>query len=154
MTPRVSQTVTLGMTQARVCHSLVSFFSALVITLPDCHRKKCLRLALGHQGQGAAAVVLLMHDALPHVLLKGGRHAEGHVAKPTFELVVPHPAVGLHVPGELAALGTGVGAELALVRFLSSVRSPVHRQVGAVLENLPAVLAGVLTTTSNQFLTS
>ena len=60
----------------------------------------------------------------------------------------------LHVPGELAALGTGVGAELTLVRFLSSVRPPVDRQVGAVLENLPAVLAGVLTTTSNQFLTS
>ena len=154
MTPRVSQTVTLGMTQARVCHSLVSFFSALVITLPDCHRKKCLRLALGHQGQGAAAVVLLMHDALPHVLLKGGRHAEGHVTKPTFELVVPHPPVGLHVPRQLAALRTGVRTQLTSVWFLARVTSPVHRQVAAVLENLSAVLARVVAAPADQVLTN
>ena len=82
------------------------------------------------------------------MFLQGARHTEGHLAEPALHDVLPGPAVGLHVPGELAALGTGVGAELTLVRFLSSVRSPVHRQVGAVLENLPAVLAGVLTTTS------
>ena len=152
MTPRVSQTVTLGMTQARVCHSLVSFFSALVITLPDCHRKKCLRLALGHQGQGAAAVVLLMNDALPHVLLKGGRHAEGHVAKPTFELVVPHPAVGLHVPRQLAALGARVRAKLSLVRLLAGVAPPVHSQVAAVLEDFSTILAGVIPPSPDQVL--
>ena len=152
MTPRVSQTVTLGMTQARVCHSLVSFFSALVITLPDCHRKKCLRLALGHQGQGAAAVVLLMHDALPHVLLKGGRHAEGHVAKPTFELVVPHPAVGLHVPRQLAALRTGVRTQLTSVRLLAGVAPPVHSQVAAVLEDFSTILARVVPPSPDQVL--
>ena len=61
--------------------------------------------------------------------------------------------MGLHVPGELAALGTGVGTQLTLVRLLSRVRSPVDCQVGTVLENLPTVLASVLTTTSNQLLT-
>jgi len=89
-----------------------------------------------------------MNNAFPHVFLQSAGHTEGHLTEPALEGVVAHPAVSLHVPGELAALGTGVGAELTLVRFLSSVRPPVHRQVGAVLENLPAVLAGVLTTTS------
>ena len=91
-----------------------------------------------------------MNNAFPHVFLQSARHTERHLTEPALEGVVPHPAVGLHVPGELAALGTGVGAELPLVRFLSSVRSPVDRQVGAVLEHLPAVLAGVLTTTSDE----
>ena len=127
---------------------LVSFFR--LITLCNCEGKKWLwHFALGHQGQGTAAV-LLVHDALPHVLLQGGGDAEGHVAEPALELVVPHPAVGLHVPRQFAALSTRVGTELALVRFLSRVRPPVHRQVGTVLENLPAVLAGVLTTTSDE----
>ena len=107
---------------------------------------------LAQQGQRAGA--LLRHQALPHVLLQGARNAEWHLAKPALEGVVAGPAVGLHVPGELAALGTGVGTQLTLVRFLSSVGPPVHRQVGTVLENLPTVLASVLTTTSNQFLTS
>ena len=75
---------------------LVSFFR--LITLCNCEGKKWLwHLALGHQGQGTAAV-LLVHNALPHVLLQGGGDAEGHVAEPALELVVPHPAVGLHVP--------------------------------------------------------
>ena len=95
-----------------------------------------------------------MNNAFPHVFLQSAGDAEGHVAVATLHDVLSSPAVSLHMPGELAALGTGVGTELTLVRFLSRVRSPVHRQVGAVLENLPAVLAGVLTTTSNQFLTS
>ena len=95
-----------------------------------------------------------MNNAFPHVFLQSTGHTEGHLTEPALERVVAHPAVSLHVPGQLAALGTGVGAELALVRFLSRVRPPVHRQVGTVLEHLPAVLAGVLTTTSNQFLTS
>ena len=50
----------------------------------------------------------------------------------------------LHVPGELAALGTGVATHITLVRLLSGVRSDVDGQVGSVLENLPAVLAGVI----------
>ena len=89
-----------------------------------------------------------MNNTFPHVLLQSTGHTERHVTEPALKSVVPHPAVSLHVPGELAALGAGVRTELTLVGLLSRVRPPVHRQVGAVLENLPAVLAGVLTTTS------
>ena len=111
------------MTRARDT-TLVSFFP--LITLANCQWKKCLWLTLRHKGQGTA-VVLLMHNAFSHVFLKGGRHAEGHIAEPTFELVVPHPAVGLHVPRQLAALRTGVRAQLTPVRLFASVTSPVHR---------------------------
>ena len=95
-----------------------------------------------------------MNNAFPHVFLQSAGHTEGHVTEPALESVVTHPAVSLHVPGELAALGTGVGAELTLVRLLPGVRSPVDGQVGTVLEHLPAVLASVLTAASNQFLPS
>ena len=78
------------------------------------------------------------------MFLQGARHTEGHLAEPALERVVARPAVCLHVPGELAGLGAGVGAELALVRLLPGVGAPVHRQVGAVLEHLAAILAGVL----------
>ena len=129
---------------------LVSFFR--LITLCNCEGKKWLwHLALGHQGQGTAAV-LLVHDALPHVLLQGGGDAEGHVAEPALELVVPHPAMGLHVPRQFAALSTRVGAELALVRFLPRVTSPVHGQVAAVLEHFPAELARVVAAPADQVL--
>jgi len=84
------------------------------------------------------------------VLLQSARDTEGHVAEPALHDVLPSPTVGLHVPGELAALGTGVGTQLTLVRLLSRVRSPVDCQVGTVLENLPTVLASVLTTTSDE----
>ena len=97
---------------------------------------------LAQQGQRAGA--LLRHQALPHVLLQGARNAERHLAKPALEGVVAGPAVGLHVPGELAGLGAGVGAELALVRLLPGVGAPVHRQVGAVLEHFATKLAGVV----------
>ena len=89
---------------------------------------------------------------LPHVFLQGAGDAEGHVAVATLHDVLARPAVCLHVPGELAGLGAGVGAELALVRLLPGVGAPVHRQVGAVLEHLAAVLAGVLPTPPYQFL--
>ena len=129
---------------------LVSFFR--LITLCNCEGKKRLwHFALGHQGQGTAAV-LLVHDALPHVLLQGGGDAEGHVAEPALELVVPHPAVGLHVPRQLAALSTRVRTELALVRFLPRVTSSVHGQVAAVLEHFPAELARVVAAPANQVL--
>ena len=136
------------MTRARDT-TLVSFFP--LITLPDCQWKKCLWLALRHQGQGTA-VVLLMHNAFSHVFLKGGRHAERHLAKPTLELVVPHPPVGLHVPRKLAALRTGVRTQLTPVWFLAGVTSPVHRQVAAVLENFSTILAGVVSSAPNQVL--
>ena len=105
---------------------------------------------LAQQGQRAGA--LLRHQALPHVLLQGARHAERHLAKPALEGVVAGPAVGLHVPGELAGLGAGVGAQLALVRLLPGVGPPVHRQVRAVLEHFPTKLAGVLPPAPDQLL--
>ena len=86
------------------------------------------------------------------MFLQRTRHTEGHLTEPTFERVVSRPAVCLHVTGELAGLGAGVGAELALVRLLPGVGAPVHRQVGAVLEHLAAELAGVLPTPPYQFL--
>ena len=86
------------------------------------------------------------------MFLQGARHAEGHLAESALERVVPRPAVSLHVPGELAGLGAGVGAELALVGLLPGVGPPVHRQVGAVLEHLAAVLAGVLSAAPNELL--
>jgi len=96
--------------------------------------------------------VLLMHNAFSHVFLKGGRNAERHVAKPTFELVVPHPPVRLHVPRQLAALRTGVRTQLTPVWFLAGVTPPVHRQVAAVLENFSTILAGVVPSSPNQVL--
>ena len=88
------------------------------------------------------------------MFLQGARHTEGHLAEPALERVVARPAVCLHVPGELAGLGAGVGAELALVRLLPGVGAPVHRQVGAVLEHLAAILAGVLPPPTYQVFTS
>ena len=41
---------------------------------------------------------------------------------------------------------------MAFVRFLPRVRSPVHRQVGAVLEHLPAELAGVVPAPGDELL--
>ena len=60
--------------------------------------------------------------------------------------------MGLHVPGELAALGTGVAAHLTLVRLLPGVGPPVDGQVGAVLEDLTTELAGVIPTPGYQLL--
>ena len=95
-----------------------------------------------------------MHNAFSHVFLKGGRHAERHLAKPTLELVVPHPPVGLHVPRKLAALRTGVRTQLTPVWFLARVTSPVHRQVAAVLENFSAELATVVSSVAQEVFAS
>ena len=89
-----------------------------------------------------------MNNAFPHVFLQSAWDTEGHLTEPALHDVLPSPAVSLHMPGELAALGTGVGTELTLVRLLPCVRSPVDGQVGTVLEHLPAVLASVLTAAS------
>ena len=96
--------------------------------------------------------MLLMHDAFSHVFLKGGRHAERHVAKPAFELIVPHPPVRLHVPRKFAALCTGVRTQLTPVWFLACVTSPVHRQVAAVLEDFSAKLTTVIPPVAQQLL--
>ena len=93
-------------------------------------------------------------DALAHVLLQRRGNAERHVAEPAFVNVLAQPAVGLHVPCQLGALSTCIAAKLALVRLLTSVRSPVHRQVRAVLEDLAAELAGVIATAAGDLLAS
>ena len=53
-------------------------------------------------------------------------------------------SMGFHVARQLAALGTGVRAQLTLVRLLACMRSPVHGEVAAVLEHLAAVLTRVI----------
>ena len=88
--------------------------------------------------------LLVVDNALPHVLLQRARHAERHGTEATLERVVAGPAVGLHVPRQLATLGTGVWAQLTLVGLLPGMRSPMDCQVAAVLEHLPAVLARVV----------
>uniref|UniRef100_A0A674F6H1 C2H2-type domain-containing protein n=1 Tax=Salmo trutta TaxID=8032 RepID=A0A674F6H1_SALTR len=90
---------------------------------------------------------LVGHQMFPvplfHVFLESAVHAEGHLANVTAVHFLTHLPVGLHVAGELGALGAGVVAQLALVGPLSRVAAPVHCQVAAVLEHLAAVLAGV-----------
>ena len=88
--------------------------------------------------------LLVVDNALPHVLLQRARHAERHGTEATLERVVAGPAVGLHVPRQLATLGTGVWAQLTLVGLLPGMRSPMDCQVAAVLEHFPAVLARVV----------
>ena len=48
------------------------------------------------------------------------------------------------MPGELAALGTGVFTDVTFVRFFSSVRSDVNSEVGGVLKHFPTVSTGVV----------
>ena len=48
------------------------------------------------------------------------------------------------MPGELAALGTGVLAHITFVRLLSRVRSDMNGQVGSVLEHFPTIFTGVI----------
>ena len=50
---------------------------------------------LAQQRQRAGA--LLRHQALPHVLLQGARHAERHLTKPTLVDILPHSPVSLHM---------------------------------------------------------
>jgi len=88
--------------------------------------------------------------ALSHVLLKSRRHAERHLAETTLENVFAHSAVGFHVPRQLAALRAAVSAHLTLVRLFSCVTSPVHCQVGAILEDLAAELASIVAASRDQ----
>lgn len=50
--------------------------------------------------------------------------------------------VGLHVALQLAGLRTGMITQLALIRLLSCVASPVHYQVALELEGLPTEFTG------------
>ena len=48
-----------------------------------------------------------------------------------------------HVPGELATLGAGIVAQLALIRPFARVASPVDSEIATVLEDFPTVLTSV-----------
>lgn len=80
---------------------------------------------------------------LLHVFLQSAVYTERHVADFTFVYVFAHLAVGLHVAGELGALGAGITAQLTLIGSLSSVTASVHCQVAAVLEYLATKLTGI-----------
>ncbi len=86
------------------------------------------------------------------MLLQRGRHNERHITIPALEYILARLPVGLHVTRQLAALGTGVRAQLTLVRLLACMRSPVHGEVAAVLEHLPAVLTRVVLPPTDQLL--
>ena len=102
-------------------------------------------------GHGAALLLVVGVDhALAHVLLQSGGDAEGHVAEAALVDILAHSAVRPHVSREFGALRARVVAQLALVRLLARVRPPVHGEVGAVLEDFPAVLARVVSRLSHQ----
>ena len=95
---------------------------------------------------------LIVGRALPHVLLQGAGDGEGHITEGAAKPVHAGLAVGLHVPGQLAALSARVRAELALVRLLARVAPLVHSQVAAVLEDFSAKLATVIPPVAQQLL--
>ena len=86
------------------------------------------------------------------MLLQSAGDGEGHITEGTSEPVHAGLAVGLHVPGQLAALRARVRAKLTLVRLLSRVAPLVHSQVAAVLENFSTKLATVIPTVAQQLL--
>ena len=106
--------------------------------------------------QGTVVGLAMVYNTLAHMFLQRACNAKRHRAESTLERVSGHtarparscsanaPAVRLHVPGELAALGTAVGAQLTLVRLLAGVRAAVDGQVGAVLEHFPTKFACVV----------
>ena len=94
----------------------------------------------------------VFRGTLAHMLLQRGGYNERHVAIATLEYVLASLAVGLHVAGQLAALGTRVGTQLTLVGLLSGMRSPMDCQVAAVLEDLATILARVVLALANQLL--
>ena len=105
-------------------------------------------------GEKVARSVLSVGCALSHMLLQSARHSEGHITKGATEAVHPGPAMCFHVPGQFAALCTGVGTHLTLVWFLPCVTSLVYRQVTAVLENFTAELATVVSSVTKELFAS
>ena len=93
---------------------------------------------------------LIVGRALAHVFLQGAGDGEGHITEGAAKPVHAGLAVGLHVPGQLAALSARIRAEFALVRLLARVAPLVHRQVAAVLENFSTELATVIPTVAQQ----
>ena len=81
--------------------------------------------------------------ALPHVLLQCGVLAEGCATVVTLEYLPSFFPVYLHVSGQLAALGAGIGTQVTLVRFLPRVTASVHCQVTAVFKNFPTKFTSV-----------
>ena len=95
---------------------------------------------------------LIVGGALAHVFLQGAGDGEGHITEGAAKPVHAGLAVGLHVPGQLAALSARVRAELALVRLLAGVAPLVHGQVAAVLEDFSAKLTTVIPPVAQQLL--
>ena len=95
-------------------------------------------------GRLPSRLLLLLDDALAHVFLQRRRDREGHLAEAAAVDVLAEPAVGLHVTGQLGALGARVAAQFTFIRFLARVRSPVHRQIAAVFEDFAAEFARVV----------
>lgn len=107
--------------------------------------------------------------AFPHVFLQSGRNYERCEAvlavMASMRCCNAHPqrrnrrrgrggagpvgvlsTMGLHVSRQLGGLCAGIVAEGAFVGLLPSVTASMHRQVGAVLKDLSAELAGVVST--------
>ena len=55
------------------------------------------------------------------MLLKGGGHNKRHVTIAALEYILSCLPMGFHVACQLAALSTGVGAQLTLVGLLAGV---------------------------------
>lgn len=78
---------------------------------------------------------------LPQVLVQRGLQDKGYEAvRALVHSLASSQPVCAAVAVELAALGTGVGTLVTGIGPLASVRSPMHREVAAVGEGLPAEL--------------
>jgi len=77
------------------------------------------------------------------MLLQRARHRERHFAEATFICVLAVSTMGLHVPGQLRALGACVRTELALIRLLAGVTTQVTLQQPGSREHLAANAAAV-----------
>ena len=95
---------------------------------------------------------LIVGRALAHVFLQGAGDGEGHITEGAAKPVHAGLAVGLHVPGQLAALSARIRAKFALVRLLARVAPLVHGQVAAVLEDFSTKLATVIPPVAQQLL--
>lgn len=93
--------------------------------------------ALGH-------LIALVDHTLAHVFLQCRRDTERHITESTPVHVFAQSTVRLHVACQLGALGARIRAQLAFVRFLARVAASVHRQIGAIFENLATKLARIV----------
>ena len=78
------------------------------------------------------------------MFVQSGLDSEGNITIAAPQQTGARPHMDLHVPGQLAALGTGVLTLITFVRLLSRVRSDMHGEVACVLEHFPTIFAGVI----------